>query len=171
MQEKEVEIKNEQIKELQSEIQNQKKWWTTKLLNHDRELEELTHKYEEEIKKLQDNKNELKEKLGQLNGRLKEYEGERSAGETQLLINSLKDMDQREKHMGSYEDGVTYLEGQLTRCQHKLEEKDRALIAAHKEVAVVRLELSQEAAGMFDKMVALRAECDEKVMKLEAKID
>lgn len=72
--------------------------------------------------------------------------------------------------MGSYEDGVTYLEGQLARCQHKLEEKDRALITAHKEVAAVRAEVAQEAAGMFDKMVALKAEHNEKVNKLESKI-
>ena len=86
------------------------------------------------------------------------------------MINSLMDMEQREKHMGSYEDGVTYLEGQLARCQHKLEEKDRALITAHKEVAAVRAEVAQEAAGMFDKMVALKAEHNEKVNKLESKI-
>lgn len=62
------------------------------------------------------------------------------------MINSLRDMDQREKHMGSYEDGITYLEGQLTRCQHKLEEKIRAVEAVNKEIATIRAEAADEAA-------------------------
>ena len=62
----------------------------------------------------------MKEKIAELSKRLNEHEGDRASGETQQMINSLRDMEQREKHMGSYEDGITYLEGQLTRCQHKL---------------------------------------------------
>ena len=38
MREKELAAKNEHIKELQADSGNQKKWWTTKLLNHDKEI-------------------------------------------------------------------------------------------------------------------------------------
>jgi hypothetical protein len=30
-------------------------------------------------------------------------------GETQMLINSLRDMDAKEDHIGAYENGITFL--------------------------------------------------------------
>jgi peptidoglycan hydrolase CwlO-like protein len=54
------------------------------------------------------------------------------------LLASFKDLEQKEMHMTNYEDGITFLEGQLTRCQRKLEEKARALQMLHTEIAVVR---------------------------------
>ena len=45
--------------------------------------------------------------------------------------------------MTSYEDGVTFLEQQLTRAQRKLEEKTRAIQAVHDEIATIRAEAAQ----------------------------
>jgi vacuolar-type H+-ATPase subunit E/Vma4 len=67
-------------------------------------------------------------------------------------------MEEREKHMTNYEDGITFLEQQLTRAQHKLEEKTRALQAAHEEVATIRAEAAQEASDNLEKIMALKEE-------------
>jgi predicted RNase H-like nuclease (RuvC/YqgF family) len=69
--------KENQVKELQADIASQKKWWSTKLLNHDKELEEVTRRYEEEIRLLQGSNDELKEKIEKLNNRVNELEGNR----------------------------------------------------------------------------------------------
>lgn len=48
--------------------------------------------------------------------------------------------------MSNYEDGITFLEGQLARCQRKLEEQGRALRTANKELSQVRADAAKESA-------------------------
>ena len=42
--------------------------------------------------------------------KLKEAEGEREFGDTQMLINSLKDIDAKDEGIGGYENGIVFLE-------------------------------------------------------------
>ena len=58
---------------MQSEAANQKKWWSTKLLNHDKELDILIQKHNEEINIINDTKNDLKDKIVELSKRLHDY--------------------------------------------------------------------------------------------------
>ena len=63
----------------------------------------------------------MQRKVAELNHKMKEYQGEREIGETQMLINSLKDLDGREDNLSSYENGITFLERQVKKGQIKLE--------------------------------------------------
>jgi len=61
-------------------------------------------------------------------------------GDTQMLLNSLKDIDAREDQLNSYENGVTFLERQFKKCQIKLEERTRAVNKLQKDVNDIRAE-------------------------------
>jgi hypothetical protein len=69
----------------------------------------LNRKLEEEKKRLIEEKNTHKRKISELSIKMREAEGEREMGDTQMLINSLRDMEGREEQMGSYENGITFL--------------------------------------------------------------
>jgi hypothetical protein len=89
--------------------------------NHNSELEEIVKKYEEEKKRLIDEKNQHKRKISELSFKIRDADGEREMGDTQLLINSIKDLDGKEDQMHGYENGLVFLERQLKRCQLKLD--------------------------------------------------
>ncbi len=143
-------MRNQQISELTSQIQelkeentSQKKWWSSKLTNHDQQIANLSLKYEAEIQRLTDNTNDLKVKITELLNRLKEYEGDKAEGEEEELLASFKDLQQKKAHISNYDDGITFFEGQLARCQRRLEQKTCAVLAVNKEIAQIRAEYAQ----------------------------
>ena len=71
-------------------------------------------------------------------------EGEREIGDTQNLINSLKDIDGKEDFLSNYENGITFLERQVKKCQIKLEEKSRIIAKLYKDINDIRAEADQE---------------------------
>lgn len=50
-----------------------------------------------------------KRKLSEISLKAREIEGEREMGETQMLLNSFRDIDGKEDKIGSYENGITFL--------------------------------------------------------------
>ena len=83
-------------------------------------MEELKGRHEDEIQKMKEGKEELNGKIEEMGKRIREHEEAKEVGNTELFIAELKDAEVKELHMTNYEDGITFLEGQLTRCQHKL---------------------------------------------------
>lgn len=59
-----------------------------------------------------------------MKNRLKEYEGEREAGDTEHLLKSLRDLEGRESEFSSYENGVTFLDRQLKKAISRIEQKN-----------------------------------------------
>jgi hypothetical protein len=59
-------------------------------------------------------------------------------GDTQMLLNSLKDIDAREEQLNSYDNGVIFLERQFKKCQIKLEERSRAVSKLQKDLNDIR---------------------------------
>ncbi len=55
-----------------------------------------------------------------------------------MLINSIKDLDAKEDQMGGYENGIVFLERQLTKCQLKLEEKSRTVNMLYNDINDIR---------------------------------
>jgi predicted nuclease with TOPRIM domain len=85
---------------------------------HKNDMEAEKQKYMEE-------KNRLKTKITELKMRLKEKEGEKGSGETELLIKSLREMNNNEAHFTNYEDAITFMDRQVRKATTKIEEKNR----------------------------------------------
>lgn len=67
----------------------------------------------------------MQKKIIELKNRLKDHEDNRDAGDTQILINSLINMDKKEDEADQYENGVTFLERQLRKANIKIEKKNQ----------------------------------------------
>lgn len=65
---------NEEIKEM---LERERSIWNDKVLNHDHEMEESKKRFEEEKKKILDEKNVHKRRISELSIKLKEAEGDR----------------------------------------------------------------------------------------------
>lgn len=79
-----------------------------------------------------------KRKLSEISLKAREADGEREMGETQMLLNSFRDIDGKEDKITSYENGITFLERQYKKCQLKLEEKSRLVSKLYKEINDIR---------------------------------
>lgn len=62
-------------------------------------------------------------------------------GETQMLINSIKDIDNKEDQLTGYENGIVFLQRQFKKCQLKLDEKSRTVNKLYKEINDIRSDL------------------------------
>lgn len=83
--------------------------WHAQLLQQVQIAEQMGRLDEKERTQLQQEKRNLQEKVKELLGRLEQNGIEREAGETELLIRSLREIEQREEQTGSYDNGITFL--------------------------------------------------------------
>lgn len=91
-------------------------------------------------------------------------------GDTQMLLNSLKDIDAREDQLNSYQNGVTFLERQFKKCQIKLEDRSRVVSRLQKEVNDIRAEAEQEIAEVKERMRKEKKASTQKIVQLQHEI-
>lgn len=84
-----------------------------------------------------------------------------------MLINSLRDIDGKENHMGTYENGITFLERQYKKVQLKLEEKGRLVSRLSKEINDIRAETDKEVAELKERMKKDKKDNGERILFLE----
>lgn len=62
----------------------------------------MNQKFEEERRKIVEEKNLHKRKFSELSIKMREADGDREMGDTEMLIKSLRDMDMKEENIDSY---------------------------------------------------------------------
>lgn len=69
----------------------------------------------------------MKSKINELKIRLQEREESVGRGETDILIKSLREMNNNEGQFTSYENAITFMDRQVNKAIIKLNEKDREI--------------------------------------------
>jgi chromosome segregation ATPase len=123
--------RDEEVQGLQAELDKvklvfieEKKVLGVAMEEKDGDVAKLKAKFEAERERYKEEKERYLKKIADLKDRLRQFEGEREAGETELFLKSLREMEARDGGLTNYEDGVTFLDRQLKKALSKVEQKN-----------------------------------------------
>lgn len=106
-----------------------------------------------------------------MKARLHEKEESAGRGETELLIKSLREMNNSEGQFVSYENAITFMDRQVKKAIIKLEEKDREINNLLEELSSLQKETEREIEYTKEKSRGELKRLYDRVFVLEEQID
>jgi chromosome segregation ATPase len=156
---------------VEAEFSNERSQWKSILSQFEEENKQIKFRWEEEKKKYLEEKNRLKLKITELKVRLKEREESNGNGETELLIKSLKELNNNEEQFSSYENAITFMDRQIKKAAIKISEKDREISTLLEELTSLQAETEHEIEFTKEKSRQEQKKLYDKIFQLEEEVD
>ena len=117
---KEADDLKKELDRINQEFEREREEWK-KIIEQAQDAGSLLKRdVEAEKQRFIEEKTRLKNKIAELKIRLKEKEEDRGNGETEILIKSLREMNNKEEHFSSYENAITFMDRQIRKATIKL---------------------------------------------------